>query len=191
MQIEFEATFQNIEKDEARKMLKKAGAKLARPEFLQRRVNFDVPADVVKNSWMRVRDEGDKITMSIKKNDGPTIREQQEICLEVSDFDEAIKFLKTLGFREKSYQETKRELWMLGDVEVTIDEWPFLEPFVEVEAKSEEAVKNTCQKIGLDYKKALFCPITVLYSMKYSIPCRQIDCDIPKITFDIDNPFIF
>lgn len=190
MNIEFEATFPNIKKDEARASFERAGAKLNRPEFLQKRVNFFVPDEVVKNSWLRVRDEGDKITMSIKKNDGPTMAQQQEICLEVSDFYKAVNFLKTLGFKQKSYQETKRELWLLDEAEITIDEWPYLEPFIEVEAKSEEDVKKVCSKLGLDYSKALFCPITVLYSMKYGIPEKIINNQIPKITFDGENPFI-
>lgn len=189
MQIEFEATFPNIKKDDARKMLKKAGAKLERPEFLQKRINFFVPDDVIKNSWLRVRDEGDKITMSLKKYDGSSIEKQQEICLVVNNFDNAIKFLTAIGFKEKSYQETKRELWILDGAEITIDEWPYLEPFIEVEGKSEKEVKKTCQELGLNYNEALFCPITILYSMKYNIPANIIDSKIPKITFNIKNPF--
>ena len=41
MDIEYEATFVNINKDEIRKRLKDSGAKLIKPEFLQKRVNFN------------------------------------------------------------------------------------------------------------------------------------------------------
>jgi hypothetical protein len=40
MNIEYEATFYPIDKDEMRGRLKKAGAKLIRPEFLQKRDVF-------------------------------------------------------------------------------------------------------------------------------------------------------
>ncbi|MFH0854418.1 MAG: CYTH domain-containing protein [bacterium] len=190
MQIEFEATFPDISKNNAREMLKNADAKLIRPEYFQRRINFYVPDNIVPNSWLRVRDEGDKITMSLKRNDGPSIENQQEICMEVDNFATAVNFLESLGFKQKSYQETKRELWKLDKAEITIDEWPFLEPFMEVEADSEREIKEVCEKLGLDFSKALFCPITVLYSMKYNIPEEYINNEIPKIIFEEKNPFI-
>ena len=40
MQVEYEATFADINKDEMRGRLREAGAKLVRPEFLQKRENF-------------------------------------------------------------------------------------------------------------------------------------------------------
>jgi len=32
-----------------------------------------------------------------------------------------------------SYQETRREKWMLDDAEVTIDTWPWIPTFIEIE----------------------------------------------------------
>jgi len=82
MQIEYEATFPNINKNKVRQKLKQAGAKLVRPEFLQKRVTFNLPKGYSKNhSWLRVRDEGDKVTMSYKLIDGDKIENQKEIFL--------------------------------------------------------------------------------------------------------------
>ena len=189
MQIEYEATFININKDEMRHRLQKAGAVLVRPEYLQKRIPFFPPIEMdVRDSWLRVRDEGDKITMSLKVIDGDKIEDQKEICLTISDFDNAVELLKEIGCRPKSYQESKRELWKLDGVEVTIDEWPFLEPFVEVEGPSEEAVRAVSQKIGFDYRGALFCAVGKLYHMKYGIHPDQINT-LEKIVFDMENPF--
>lgn len=44
MDIEYEATFENVDKDEMRTRLEKAGATLCRPEFLQKRVVFNLPS---------------------------------------------------------------------------------------------------------------------------------------------------
>ena len=190
MNIEYEATFLNVNKDKIRKRLKKAGAKLIRPEFLQKRVPFHLPKDKrSKDAWLRVRDEGDKITLSLKVVDGKKIENQKEICLEVNDFNKAVKLLELIGCKKKSYQETKRELWELDNVEITIDEWPFLEPFVEVEGKSEAKVKRVSEKIGFNYDKALFCAIGKLYKMKYGIHPDQINT-IKRITFNMKNPFL-
>jgi len=168
MQIEYEAIFPNINKDEMQERLKKAGAVLVRPEYLQKRVPFYLPGKKNSgNSWLRVRDEGDKITLSLKIVDGNKIENQKELCLEVNNFNEAVSLLKLIGCEQKSYQESKRKLWKLEGVEITIDEWPFLEPYVEVEGHSEEAVKNVSEKIGFDWSKAKFCATGTLIAEKY------------------------
>ncbi len=191
MQIEYEATFANINKDEVRNRLAAAGAKLARPEFLQKRIVFNLPAGQEKSGgWLRVRDEGNKTTMSLKIIDGKQITDQKEICLNIDSFDNAVDLLATIGCPKKAYQETKRELWLLDGVEITLDEWPYLEPFVEVEGGSEEAVKSASAKIGFDYAEALFCSVDVLYEMKYGVTKEVINNYTPRITFSEPNPFI-
>lgn len=191
MKIEFEATFTNIDKDEIRNRLKKAGAVLERPEFLQKRVTFNFPiGHENKNGWLRVRDEGDKITMIIKIIDGEKIENQKEIGLTVDDFSEAVEMLETIGCRKKSYQETKRELWTLDGVEIMMDEWPFLEPLVEIEGRSEEAVRNVSEKLGFDYTQAFFGCVSPLYAKKYGVAEVFVNNEVSEIVFNGKNPFV-
>jgi len=191
MNIEYEATFIKINKKEIKKRLEDSGAKLIRKEYLQKRAVFLLPkGNEINGGWLRVRDEGDKITMSLKIVDGDKIHDQKEVMLQVDNFEEAKKFLVSIGCEEKAYQESKRELWKLDDVEITVDEWPFLEPFVEVEGNSEEVVKAVSKKIGFDYGKAKFCAVDTLYSEKYGIEKEQINNNTPKILFEMENPFI-
>ncbi|HCC60327.1 MAG: hypothetical protein A2402_01510 [Candidatus Staskawiczbacteria bacterium RIFOXYC1_FULL_37_43] len=191
MEIEYEATFLDINKEEIKEKLESAGAKLVKPEFMQKRVVFNLPAGHEKaHAWLRVRDEQDKITMSYKETGTSKIDDQKEICLEINDFKAGEEFLKSIGCEKKSYQETKREIWELDGVEICIDEWPFLEPFVEVEGKSEKEVKTVSEKIGFDYSKTLFCGVTPIYAMKYDIKFEVINNQTPRITFDMENPFL-
>jgi len=190
MDIEYEATFLNINKDDIREKLKNVRAKLIKPEFLQKRFNFIPPKILIKYSWIRVRDEGDKITMSYKAIKGDKIKDQKEINLVIDDFKKGIEFLEAIGCRRKAYQETKREIWNLDGVEICIDEWPFLEPFVEIEGKLEKEVRAVSKKLGFDYSKAWFCAVGLIYSKKYDIPPEVIDNEIKKITFDMENPFL-
>lgn len=190
MQVEYEATFLNINKDEIRQKFKNAGAKLIRPEFLQKRISFKPAVMKVSYCWARVRDEGDKTTMSYKEAGMDKIEEQKEISLVVDNFERATQFLEAIGCKRKAFQESKREIWSLDDVEICIDEWPFLEPFVEVEGKSEEEIRKVSEKIGFDWKQARFCSVGAFYAEKYSIDRDIISNHTPLIVFDMENPFI-
>ena len=191
MAVEYEATFLDIDKNEIRGRLEKAGARIVKPEFMQKRFVFSLPkGQEIKGGWLRVRDEGDRTTMSLKVVDGEKIEDQKEICLVINDFKTGKEFLESIGCQKKSYQETKREIWDLDGVEVCIDEWPFLEPYVEVEGKSEEDVKRVSEKLGFDYSKAWFCSVGKIYNNKYGVPVEIINSGIPEITFDIENPFL-
>ena len=191
MDIEYEATFTNVDKKEAVEKLQKAGAKLQKREFLQKRVVFLLPkGHEINGAWLRVRDEKDKVTMSLKVIDGTSIENQKELCIAVDDFKKAVRLLESIGCEKKAYQESRRELWKLGNVEITIDEWPFLEPFVEVEGPSENSVKDVCKMLGFDYQDALFCSVDTLYSKKYGISEDRVNNQTPRIVFGEKNPFL-
>ncbi len=191
MQIEYEATFINIDKQIIRQKLSVLGAELIRPEFLQRRVVFNLPeGHGIPGGWLRVRDEGGKITMSLKVVDGTTIYDQKEVLLNIDNFDNAVIFLESIGSKKKAFQESRREIWKLGDVEIMIDEWPFLEPYVEIEGVSEDAVKLVSEQMGFDYSTAVFDSVDGQYSTKYGISKEIINQHTPEILFDIENPFL-
>jgi len=191
MEIEFEATFFDINKEEVRKKLKTIGARLVKPEFMQRRYTFNLPKGFYSpTSWVRVRDEQDKITMTYKEVKGKNIKDQKEITLEINDLETGKEFLEKIGCKRKSYQETKRELWKIDGVEICIDTWPFLETFVEVEGKSEKKVKEVSLKLGFDYSKAFFTSTTEFYRLKYGLSRKTINDKVPKIAFDMENPFL-
>ncbi len=188
MLTEFEATFIDYEKQDLRDRLKKAGAKLIQPERLMRRANFNPPktGDIETACWLRVRDEGNKITMSIKEVAGIKINDQKENCLEINDFEQGVEFLKNLNCKQKSYQETKRESWELNGTELEIDTWPGLESFLEIEGQSEDEVKKVAEKLGLDYNKAIFGAVDLIYQKKLNIPPEVINNHTPELTFE--NP---
>lgn len=190
MQIEYEATFTNINKDEIRKRLMDARAKLVQAEFIMKRTTFNFPkGQNIKGGWLRVRDEGNKITLTLKVVDGNKIEDQKEILLKIDDYSQAELLLDSIGCKKKSYQESKREVWNLDGVEIDIDEWPYLEPFLEIEGESEEEVKRISEKLGFDYSSALFCCVSTLYSKKYGVTEEFTNTRIPKITFEDINPF--
>ncbi len=182
MNIEYEATFTQIDKEEIRERLKKSDAKLIRPEFLMKRVPFSPPKDI-GNAWLRVRDEGDKITMSLKMITGNKITDQKEWQIEINNFDEGCKLLEALGAKKKSYQESLREIWHLDDTEICIDTWPGLKPLVEIEGKNEKDVESVAKKLGFNWQDALFCAADKVYEQELGIPKDVIDNQTSEITF--------
>ncbi len=191
MNIEYEATFAGVDKNIVRDKLKKAGAEMIRPEFLQKRITFNLPSGhELKGGWLRVRDEGDKITLSLKVVDGNKIESQKEVCLTIDSLENARSILQNIGCLEKAYQETLRELWKINEVEVSIDEWPFLEPFIEIEGPSEQTVKEIASKLGFEWDKARFCAVGTLYAEKYTVSEAIINNQTPRLVFGMQNPFV-
>lgn len=190
MEIEFEAKFFPLDKATTQSLLQSHGAILVRKEYLQKRVTFDPPpGQSNKGRWLRVRDEGDKVTLSFKQKAGIGIESVRELSVTVDDFQKTMLMLEEIGCIRKSYQETKRELWKLEDVEVTIDEWPWLEPFIEIEGRNEAEVKKVASLLGLDYSKAIFGAVDQLYVNKYGIDKQEFNGNTPMITFATPNPF--
>jgi adenylate cyclase class 2 len=191
MDIEWEAKFLNVDKEKLREKLKSSGAKLVKPETLYKRAVFFLPkGHEIEGGWLRVRDEGDKITMSLKATVNGSIDNQKETMVVVDNYDNARQLLKDVGCIEKAYQETKREVWELDTVEITIDEWPYLEAYTEIEGASEEVVKKASELLEFDYSQAVFGSADQVISKKYNIPEDAVNNEIPRIVFSEPNPFL-
>lgn len=178
IQPEIEATFINIDKDQLRAQLKELSAKLLQPETLMRRTIFNID----DRSFVRVRDEGNRITMSYKRLDKLSLSGMKEICLDVNDYDDAINFVKVCGLNPKAVQETLREEWELDGVELDIDTWPWLPTFVEIEGPSEAAVKSVAEKLGLEIADALYGSVDEVYKIYYDVTNQDINY-CPEIKF--------
>ena len=83
--------------------------------------------------------------------------------------------LEAIGMKMKSYQETKRESWLLDDVEIEIDTWPWIPQFVEFEGKSEEIVINISAKLGFNWEKALHGSVETAYQAIYNVSEDEIN----------------
>lgn len=177
MQTEIEAKFLDINPDSLRDKLKKAGAKLIYPERMMRRKNFDYPDGRLEKigGWIRVRDEGDKITLAYKRLLDRSLEGTKEISVVVDSFDGICDLLLAVGLDNKSYQETKRERWKLGGAEITIDTWPWIPTFAEVEAKNEDELKKITQKLELDWSQALHGSVEIVYQKYYEVTELEVD----------------
>jgi adenylate cyclase class 2 len=178
MKTEIEAKFLNIDTDKIRARLKEVGAVLKYPERLMKRKVFDYPDQRLRKigAWIRVRDEGDnKITLSYKQLQDRSLHGTKEITLDVSDFETMCDFLQACGFDSKSYQETKREKWTLGESEITIDTWPWIPTFVEIESETEDEIRKVSNLLGFDWNKALHGSVETAYQDLFDVTEDEID----------------
>ena len=185
MNNEIEAKFLDINKDELRAKLQAAGAELKRPEILmRRRVFYTGP-----NSFARVRDEGGQIVMTYKNfEDASSIMGVKEVNLTVKSYEDASNFLLGCGLRMKAEQESYRELWLLDGCEITIDTWPWIPAYTEVEGHSEESVWAVAEKLGFKKEDALLGAVDDIYHKYYGVDQEVINQSTPVINFSMDPP---
>lgn len=184
MGLEIEATFVEVDKDDIRKKLKQAGAKLVRSEMLMRRVVFDTGA---RNSFTRVRDEGERIVVTYKCHHDDTIIGTEEINVEVNNYEDTVAILKASGLKTKSEQESYRESWVLDDAEIDIDTWPWIPSFIEIEGKTPEDVRAVAAKLDFDMNEAIYNSVDEVYRLYYDVTNDYINFNLPVIRF-VDAP---
>jgi adenylate cyclase class 2 len=185
MPSEIEAKFLNIDRDTFRTRLKSVGAKCTQPDRLTKRITMDFPDQRLRraaNGWVRLRDEGDKITLTYKQLNDRSIDGMRETEIIVNDFEKTEMLLNAIGVKRYAYQETRRETWELHGVEVDLDEWPWIPPFVEVEGRTAQAVWGVVEELGLDRSEACFGSVEVAYQAVYNVTDEEVD-NWERITF--------
>lgn len=169
MTTEIEVKFLDIDHEALRDKLRAIGAVCQQPMRLMRRVTFDSPAMKAKNGWIRVRDEGNKVTVGYKQTDSLQIDGTKEIEVTVSDFTAAVAIFQQIGIDGGSFQESKRESWRVGEVQIELDEWPWLAPFIEIEAPNVTQVEKTAERLGLDMRTAVSGDVMAAYRVQYPL----------------------
>jgi predicted adenylyl cyclase CyaB len=189
---EFEAKFYPVDKEEYRKKLTSIGAKLVIPERKMIRVVATSSANpsLLKHNAIRVRNEGNLIRLSLKVSadkDGK-VSDQKEIDVEVSDFEKTKEIFEAIGVVFNRRQETLREEWDYKGAQITIDTWPGLDIYSEIEANSEEKVKEIARDLGFDWNKKIITPAPEIYAKVYGMNIEEVLIKVSNITFE-NNSF--
>ena len=184
---EIEAVFIEINKDEIEEKLKKVGAKKIKDihykitayDFKDKRLDKD-------NSWVRLRDDGERVKMTFKKRLGVTSQDgttndsgMEEVEVAVDDYESTRLFLNKIGLIEKHETEKKRTRWQKGSVIFDIDTWPSIPTYLEIEANSWDDIDSGAKLLGLNPDDKKVCSanqIYMIYGMNMS--------DYQKIKFD-------
>jgi len=188
MEIEFEAKFLEINKTDLIEKIKSLGGKLKKGLTLYKRSVFGL-CDV-KRGYVRVRDEGDKITMTAKLYKNPKFPEEYELELKNNNnFEQGEAFLQALNLDKKAYHETMREKWTIPKTngkelcELAIDYIPGLPVYVEVECNSKADLNKCIKMLGLPKDKMMFGAYGQVFVHYYGMTRTDIDNNVPSITF--------
>lgn len=187
MKQELEAKFLDIQKDDMRNRLRLLGAHLIQPEILMRRVVYDKRTNPqIQGTYVRVRDEGDKVRVSLKVNatSSGKVSDQKELDYIVSSFDSAKELFDSIGLIANAYQENLRETWHYKNSEIVVDTWPGLEPYMEIESPNEVELKNIVGELKLDWNSKEIVSTDELYAQKYKVTKDEALRKIAHCTFD-------
>ena len=188
VELEYEAKFLDINHDELVKKIKLLGATLEHPNTFYRRSVFELCDS--KKGYVRVRDEGDKTTLTAKIYKNPDYPEEFE--LEIKDgFEKGKAFLSSLNINEKAYHETIREKWYLKlgkkkiDIcEIAFDCVPGLPMYVEIECKTERNLNKAIKLLDLDKYEKRYGAYGKTYVEYYGMTETEINNEINSLTFE-------
>jgi len=136
-------------------------------------------------SFVRVRNEGKKTTMTIKIYNDPKFPDEHEVTIE-DDFETGKNFLEALNLKMKAYQETYREKWSLpikGVHEITFDIWPGLPQYMEIDCSNKKTLDKVISLLEVDKKKISYGPSAAKYEHYYGISQKVINEKTKSLTF--------
>ena len=151
MNTEYEVKFLDVDMSYWLKILENEGATL-QYDNIQRISIFD-GLNGNSREYVRVRDEGDKITLTHKVS-VPNSVGASETEIIVNSYETAISLLDVIGLKKTRTEEKRRIRYRLNDCNLDIDTWPDIPTYVEIESISEDGVKKMCETLGVDFNKS-------------------------------------
>lgn len=111
------------------------------------------------SKWIRLRQTGDKTTITIKRvvnSKGEyKLDSVKELEFEVPNIEEGKQFLEDLGYFFARHQIKMRIIYEYKDAEISIDKWPQLPPYIEVEAPTKEKIDEAILMLGYKIEDAI------------------------------------
>lgn len=189
LKTEIEAKFLDVDAEDIRAQLKVLEAERTSSEILMKRATFDFADRRLneKQGWVRLRDEGTRVTLTYKQENNASLTGMLEAETVVHSYEAADAFLRAIGLEQTSFQESRRETWKLGETEITIDTWPWLPTFVEIEGPTEDTVRSLAQTLGFAFEDALHGGINHVYTEYYKIT-KELFLQTKVLRFETEKP---
>lgn len=162
MSLEIEKRFKNFDYKTLRQLFEEVGVEKDGGQLFK----ISTFNPVKPNQIVRTRDEGEKITFTIKEHTNDYDKEWEVVI----DNKEMIDLmLEELGIKKKNSMEKFRERYKYGDSEIIFDHNPGLKPYLEIESKNEEDLFDLMRKLNLADEPEKFTALDLFLS-EYGIP---------------------
>ena len=123
-----------------------------------------------KGDLLRVRQFGDERTEVCYKTN-KRVEDGFKVCdeyhLSGGSFEEAVNLFENLGYRVTCAYEKRRTTFIHGDLEIVIDEYPEIPPFVEIEGTDTDAIEKLIIDLDLGDRERSSRAIGGLLEEKY------------------------
>jgi adenylate cyclase class 2 len=170
-QTEYRVKILDVDGAEIRKRIKKLGVDSYIKKVLRRHVYSSMGEEA--DMMIGLRDDGKDVTLSVKDLFGDELDEDVDVEIGVDNFDKANAMLERFGFSSSHYQEHKRITFKLDEVEVHVDYWPKLPPYVEIIGHDQEDVEKAVEKLGFKMSDTTTEGVVKVYK-KHGINVREV-----------------
>jgi len=167
--LEIEASFDDIDESKIKKLIKENGGRLINKKRIMPIKRYYVPSRK-GDYFIRIRDEGDKITMTIKewKNKKDKYPVEREVIIDSIEEGDAI--LKFFGCKKLYDLEKIRETWEVGGCkEVVFDSYPGLPTYMEIDCHTVPQLKKAANMLGYTMNDASKLRVNDKYRLLYGI----------------------
>lgn len=141
----------NIQPDTIRQKLTSFGADCVYPLNRIQRYHFLIPQKDF--SYIRIQQEYGKITMRYCESDQ---MKWEKLQVFVDNADLLQKILIKCGCMEKSIHEFYRESWRYHNVDLCIERWPWLRPFLKIRWANHALIESFLELMGCHSCNVLF-----------------------------------
>lgn len=102
--------------------------------------------------WIRLRQDGEIVEITIKyiysNKANYNIDEVKEIEIKTDNFEMANKLIEEMGYYRKKLAEKQRDSYSYQGMDIEIDEWPLLEPYIEIEGTNIDKIYELANLLG-------------------------------------------
>lgn len=164
----------NIDKKAIEKKLINMGATLAKDEE-QINYRFDTEDGFLKktyNGYLRIRITKNNLTgeikntITFKKNiNRDSLRINEEIETDISDWENTAKIIELLGYKRKRPGYKHRKSYIYDNIMFEIDTWDeytYPKPYLEIEVSTEEELEKAIRLLNLNRDEITTKPIDEL-----------------------------
>jgi len=166
--LEYEIRIYDINETKIKKILKENGAVLIQKKTIMPLIVYHHPKGK-KDSYIRIRNEGHEITMTIKTKLKSKYVVEREVV--INSIEEGDAILKLLGCKVKYKIEKIREVYQIkGCKEIVFDSYAGTPTYMEIDCHSELYLKKIAKLLGYKLDDHDTRQLRDIYFEQYGIP---------------------